>query len=1025
MLLSFSANTVDPLILEKTLIGRKGVVDRVEQELLEKILNTQTYQSLLIAPRGSGKTHITKVLHHRLKSNKALEDKILVAYMNEDERGIANFSDFIRHILLSFIKHKEGQYETLNNLIYEVADLPIDKQERAFVQILLQFIDKKGLVVLIENLNVLFDKKTGMGAKGQSKLRSLMHEHNQFSLLATSQNLFYQIQDAGAPFYNFFNIEHLQKLDFPTAFEFIKIQASLTEDEHLKQAMSTPLFKGKVRAIYELTGGNHRLLVMFFNFLKIDLKSDLSKVFVKTMNDLKPYYEQFLNALSPQQQKIVQLLSSKHTPQMGKDIARQCFIAANTLSKQTSELVEKGYLDKSKVGKDTYYELKEPLMRICFEITDNASGAAKLFIDFLSVLYSEEDLQEKYLLFKFRAELDKDKRTIYEEEALLYKRALPNRTLIDLDTIPIPIVKNGSSLEEEISLVLADRMLKAEQMKEAKTIRKSSLLHSFGEELLNRMRLEFKNGRKKLYNDLNFFNNLLEEDDFKENIFIHRHLYDLYTDIKKSKEARKHLNIIIGLPSNNIENLTVIGGAFYKLKEYKKAIECFDKAIKINREDPALYFSKGKTYHKQKKYKKAIEYFDKAIAIDSNNAAVYAKKGKSYRKLKNFEKSIESYKKAISINPEDARYYWKIGKLYDKLKDYYKAIEYYNHSIDINPTDLNKIINYVSLGDAYVDLQDYIKAIESYEKAISINPERRWLYNRIGKAYFRLNKYQSAIEAFKQVILTDRENETANLNLGLLYSIVEQYDLAKEHFTFFIKNNPDSVIGYVFQGLISLALKENTIAKNYFSIAFEKESINVFYLNVLGSNYLYLNEPEKALKILEKGLSFDKKDYGINTSFVQYYLTTNNLEKSKQQFQKVYSLFNKEEHDFIAFLNSKNLQPLLSVTDLPIVKAYLEFLLATLKEKHLLPELWKAFPKAIFILLINIENHSAERLEQLNNYLQETFKAYKEMTIPLLYFDIGIRYLKKGDKRAIYDLSKEERQVFKAFVLDKRAISTE
>ena len=42
------------------------------------------------------------------------------------------------------------------------------------------------------------------------------------------------------------------------------------------------------------------------------------------------------------------------------------------------------------------------------------------------------------------------------------------------------------------------------------------------------------------------------------------------------------------------------------------------------------------------------------------------------------------------------------------------------------------------------------------------------------------------------------------------------------------------------------------------------------------------------------------------------------------------------------------------------------------------------------------------------------------MTIPLLYLDIGIRYLKKGDKRAIYDLSKEERQIFQEFILDKR-----
>jgi len=185
-----------------------------------------------------------------------------------------------------------------------------------------------------------------------------MHEHNQFSIMATSQSLFYHIQDANGSFYNFFNIRHLKKLDFEQALQFIKTQATLEHNEKLDKEIDKPIFKGKVRAIYQLTGGNHRLLVIFFNFLKTNIKSNLSKVFVKTMNDLKPYYEQFLNALSPQQQKIIQFLCSEHTPQMGKNIARFCFIAPNTLSKQTSELIEKGHLDKNKIGKDTYYELK-------------------------------------------------------------------------------------------------------------------------------------------------------------------------------------------------------------------------------------------------------------------------------------------------------------------------------------------------------------------------------------------------------------------------------------------------------------------------------------------------------------------------------------------------------------------------------------------------------------------------------------------------------------------------------------------
>ncbi len=832
MLLSFSANTLDQATLERTLVGRKEVVDRVEQELLEKVLLGRTYQSLLIAPRGSGKTHITKLLHYRLKNNPDLDSKILVAYMNEDERGIANYSDFIRHILQSFVKHKEGKYDILMDLIYEVSGLPISKQEKAFENILLEFIGKKGLVILVENLNVLFDKKTGMGPDGQKKLRSLMHEHNQFSLLATSQSLFYHIQDAKGSFYNFFNIRHLEKLDFKNAFEFIKVQASLEKSEALDKAVEETEFKGKVRAIYQLTGGNHRLLVIFFNFLKTNLKSELSKVFVKTMNDLKPYYEQFVNALSPQQQKVIQYLSSKHTPQMGKAISRFCFIPPTTLSKQISELVDKGIIGKNKVGKDVYYELKEALMRICFEITESADGVAKLFIDFLKVLYSEDDLQKRYLKFKFGALLQKDElKSKYEEEAKFYEKTLPITTQNNLSKIKNLILETNEELTQVIDEVFAK-----------------------------------KDSTQNIWNRLNTY--------FKE------------------------------------------GNDFCELKDYKKAIIAFNKVILLNPQDESAYYNMGLSYQKLEKYEFAMQAYAESININPKEFDVHFQMGIINAEKKKYKKAKENFISAALLNNENPITFYNLGVAFGKIKEYELSIKYFKKSIDYNSKDLEA---YINLGVVYGNLNKNKLAIDSFKKGLEIEPRSVALYNDLGMHFLRIKDFNQAFFSF------------------------------------------------------------------------------------------------------EKGLSIDENHWRLNGSVLQGYLMVNDLEASKNQLKKVCQLINNTTNLFSVFLEQDNLNPLLKNIRLEIAKSYFKFLLKTLKEKQLLSELWKAFPKAIFNMLINIEDYSEERLVQLNNYLQETFKPYKEMTIPLLYLDIGIRYLKQGKERAIYDFSKEERQIFQEFVLDKRA----
>jgi hypothetical protein len=120
-----------------------------------------------------------------------------------------------------------------------------------------------------------------------------------------------------------------------------------------------------------------------------------------------------MNQLSAQQQKIIQHLCQTRKPSNVKEIAENCFSSQNTISKQMTILVRLKYVEAAPAGKETFYELSEPLLRICFEFKEGRSKPIKLFVDFLGNLYSAEEIKNKYVHF----------RELYEEQSY-YKEAL-------------------------------------------------------------------------------------------------------------------------------------------------------------------------------------------------------------------------------------------------------------------------------------------------------------------------------------------------------------------------------------------------------------------------------------------------------------------------------------------------------------------------------------------------------------------------------------------------------------------------
>ena len=1084
-LLTFGAKSVKPEILEKTLTVRAETVNEIENNCVNKTLNSSTWQSLIIAPRGAGKTHIIRVIYYRLKNNKKISRKSVIAYMSEDEVGIANFTDLMISILRAFIKYNEAGSEILESQISEASLIKDSNKREIFVKsILIKFVDKRIIILLIEN----FDKiLLTLGLQGQSSLRDFIHQYNNLSIIATSQNLIASLQNSKNPFYNFFNVLLLKKLNLEETVKFLETIAETEKDQALIEEMKKPSFEGKLRTIYELTEGNHRLLVTFFSFLKAEFKTELSLIFIKVMNDLKPYYEQFINPLPPQQQKIVKHLSLTRRAMAGKEISRECFIEPNVFSKQISLLYEKGMIDKNKSGKDVFYELKEPLMRICFEISENPDGISRLFVAFLKTYYDRSILRKQYLKFRYGAKFqNEDIKNKYENEAIMYSMAL--------------------SKQEKEKILFANKVF--EKINNYAEL--DNILQSPETNILKQIDLAFKNFDNNQYDKaLENLKKSIKISPDNDKVYFAMGL--TYGKLGKHKDALENIHKAIDINPNDAKFFINMGIAFNNLEQFEEAIKSFHKAIEINPKDKTIFYNMGKVLYNLKQFKEAIKSYQKAIKIKPDDKA-YFDMGNAFYKLKQFKEAIKSYQKAIKIKP-DSKVYYNLGLSFSKLEQYKEAIKSCQEAIKIKP-DFEA---YYNLGLSFSKLEQYKEAIKSYQNAIKIKPDFKAYYN-LGLSFSKLEQYENTIKSFQKAIEIKPDDEQTYNRMGVTFFKLEQYEKAIRILQKSIKINPNNDLIYIYMGLIFSQLEqhEETI-KSFQKVIEKKPNDDIAYFNI-GSALYKLERYEEALKSFQKvieikpdfeayynlGLSFSKLKYyedamksyqkaiEIKPDFEAYYnlgLSFSKLEQYKEaikSYQKaieikptedavynnlglIYLITNRIDNAFEIFHKGLGVNPdnksinfsllgayvrvndqnkskelmnnliknvkndLLTISlteDIfynlfrfgsdEFIKSYFKFLLKLILKEKKNNQLWNSLPESLFSILINIEDYDKERLNKIENALNELLNEYEESIIPIKMFKVGVAYLKNKDKNAIFNLSKEERKLFNEAVIDKR-----
>jgi tetratricopeptide (TPR) repeat protein len=658
----FSPNQTDPKLLEAIFVGREPLLQNVVEKIADSATSGATHHVLIYGPRGIGKSHFTALLHHRLVTAKELNESLHIAWLNEDETTTSMVQLLVR-IYRSLCKWYPNEYSA--KWLDEMLDQSPEEIAEVLTRRLVARFEKRKLVILVENLNLLFEN---LGTAGQHRLRTVLQEHPFACLIATSQQLFKAVTDRNEPFFGFFQQIPLKALTLADAQQLLVKIAQTKGQADLVQFLNTPDGRGRVRAIHDLAGGNHRVYIVLSGFVTRESLDQLVAPFQKMADDLTPYYQERLRWISPLQRQIVELLCREHSTVNPKEIARRLLLDQRSIGKQVRLLEEIGYLTSTRRGRETFYELSEPLMRLAYEVKEQS--LLGMLIEFLRIWYRPEEIQELRMAG-------------FSQTTQNYVEAAWERS----QTTPDPRLK---LLEQEIERAEAEG--------------RSHELATLWEE-------------KAAASDL--------PDDWSTAGY---YFDEVNSDYARAIEC---YDKVLELNPNKASAWNNKGCALYNLDRYEEALVCFSKAIELAPESTPAWSNKGASLNHLSRHDEALICYDKAIELDPKNAVAWSNKGSTLNWLGRHQEVFWCADKATELDPRQAYARFNRSKAFFAIRrwqDGFDAIrEVFTQSRLDYLGDVSAMFSLIfRLSDEDSDLQSRINTlVDIYQQAAEEHGFRR------------------------------------------------------------------------------------------------------------------------------------------------------------------------------------------------------------------------------------------------------------------------------------------------------------
>ena len=340
--------------------------------------------SLVVGPRGSGKTHLLLRVAAEVRRDARLSGFYPIIFAEESyEIGTAGefWLECLNHLAEQAPEVERADLRMSYNDLRTTAD-DRDLEDRCLGTIL-DFADRhaKRLLLTVENLNTLFadiaDPEAGW------RLRHTLQTEPRIVLFGSATSRFDEIDHPDHALYDLFRVLTLRALD-------------TEECGTLWSALSgQPRGIQQIRPLEILTGGNLRLIAVLAGFDKTYSFKDLMANLFDLVDDHTDYFRSHIEALPTQERRVYLALARLWKPATAKEVASQARLNVNKCSAQLRRLVDRGavLIEDGATRRRTYY-VAERMYNIYYLL--RRPGAESHVVDalvrFMAIYYSPDEL---------------------------------------------------------------------------------------------------------------------------------------------------------------------------------------------------------------------------------------------------------------------------------------------------------------------------------------------------------------------------------------------------------------------------------------------------------------------------------------------------------------------------------------------------------------------------------------------------------------------------------------------------------
>jgi len=183
------------------------------------------------------------------------------------------------------------------------------------------------------------------------------------------------------------------------------------------------------------------------------------------------------------------------------------------------------------------------------------------------------------------------------------------------------------------------------------------------------------------------------------------------------------------------------GNAYYRLKNYPRALADYDEAIRLDPRDSSSYFNRGLVYEDLGDTRRALQNYGEVIRLQPNDAGAYLNRGRIFLNTAKFDEAVANFTRAHELDKDDSWPLANRGITHAWKKDRVRAEKDFQAVRAIDPS------NPVLLqGEALLamDAGDPNTALKRLSESLKRDPDNIWALRVRAEVYLQLGETEKS-----------------------------------------------------------------------------------------------------------------------------------------------------------------------------------------------------------------------------------------------------------------------------------------